>query len=107
MNIHDQLQQQRAYFNSGATKPYAFRKEQLEKLKKAIKQYEAFTPDQLTDYLSAVYTQVKSKHSDLIEYDVERFSDIPTEDYIQTFLDAPKEALDLVTKQVEKEPSGS
>lgn len=72
-----------------------------------IKQYEAFTPDQLTDYLTAVYTQVKSKHSDLIEYDVERFSDIPTEDYIQTFLDEPKKAIDLVTQQVEKEPSGS
>lgn len=35
-----QLENLRQYFNSGQTKPYAFRKEQLKKLKAAILQYE-------------------------------------------------------------------
>lgn len=52
MSIIHQLQQQRAYFNSGATKPYAFRKEQLQKLKKAIKQYE-------TELHDALYADLK------------------------------------------------
>lgn len=40
MDIVQQIQQQRAYFNSGITKPYAFRKTQLQKLKDAISRYE-------------------------------------------------------------------
>jgi aldehyde dehydrogenase (NAD+) len=36
MQILEQLQQQRNYFNTGITQSYAFRKEQLHKLKKAI-----------------------------------------------------------------------
>ena len=36
----DKLNQMRNYFNSGITKPYAFRKEQLKKLKDAVKKYE-------------------------------------------------------------------
>ena len=36
----DNLLQMRNYFNSGITKPYAFRKEQLKKLQAAVKKYE-------------------------------------------------------------------
>lgn len=52
MSITDQLKKQRAYFNSGATKSYAFRKQQLQKLKMAIKQYE-------TELHDALYTDLK------------------------------------------------
>ncbi len=40
MQILEQLQQQRQYFNTGITKSYAFRKEQLLKLKKTILAHE-------------------------------------------------------------------
>jgi aldehyde dehydrogenase (NAD+) len=36
----DNLMQMRAYFESGITKPYAFRKEQLKKLQQAVKKFE-------------------------------------------------------------------
>lgn len=36
MDLLNALQNQRSYFNSGATKPYAFRKAQLQKLKAAV-----------------------------------------------------------------------
>jgi aldehyde dehydrogenase (NAD+) len=36
----DNLMQMRNYFESGATKPYAFRREQLKKLQAAVKKYE-------------------------------------------------------------------
>jgi aldehyde dehydrogenase (NAD+) len=36
----DNLMQMRNYFDSGITKPYAFRKEQLKKLQQAVKKYE-------------------------------------------------------------------
>ncbi|MBL7701690.1 MAG: aldehyde dehydrogenase [Ferruginibacter sp.] len=36
----DNLMQMRAYFESGVTKPYTFRKEQLKKLQQAVKKYE-------------------------------------------------------------------
>jgi aldehyde dehydrogenase (NAD+) len=48
----DNLMQMRAYFNTGATKPYAFRKEQLKKLQAAVKKYES----QLHE---ALYTDLK------------------------------------------------
>lgn len=35
-----QLQQQRQFFESGATRPYAFRKQQLLNLKKAVENHE-------------------------------------------------------------------
>lgn len=35
------LNNMRSYFNSGITKPYAFRKEQLQKLRDAVKKYES------------------------------------------------------------------
>jgi aldehyde dehydrogenase (NAD+) len=37
----DNLMQMRAYFDTGITKPYAFRKEQLKKLQAAVKKYES------------------------------------------------------------------
>ena len=43
----DNLIQMRKYFESGSTKPYAFRKEQLKKLQQAVKKYE----DQLHEAL--------------------------------------------------------
>jgi aldehyde dehydrogenase (NAD+) len=42
----------RSYFNSGITKPYAFRKEQLQKLRDAVKKYESEIHD-------ALYTDLK------------------------------------------------
>ncbi len=42
-----QLQQQRVYFNSGVTRPYEYRKAQLQKLKSAIQQYESQLHDAL------------------------------------------------------------
>ncbi len=50
-NINE-LQKMRSYFNTGATKPYVFRKQQLHKLKNAIQQYEL----QLHE---ALYTDLK------------------------------------------------
>ncbi len=44
--------QMRSYYNSGSTKPYAFRKEQLQKLRAAVKKYEK----QLHE---ALYTDLK------------------------------------------------
>lgn len=41
LNVMDNLTQLRSYFNSGITRPYAFRKEQLKKLQLAVKQYES------------------------------------------------------------------
>ena len=35
-----QLQQQRHFFESGATRPYAFRKQQLLNLKRAVEEHE-------------------------------------------------------------------
>ena len=46
------LMQMRSYYNSGKTKPYAFRKEQLIKLRDAIKEYE-------TALHEALYTDLK------------------------------------------------
>lgn len=43
----DNLIQMRNYFNSGITKPYAFRKEQLNKLQRAVKKYEKQIHDAL------------------------------------------------------------
>jgi aldehyde dehydrogenase (NAD+) len=40
MNIQLQLQAMRQYYNSGITKQYTFRRQQLQKLKNAIKKYE-------------------------------------------------------------------
>ncbi len=40
MNTKVQLEALRKYFETGATKPYKFRKEQLQKLKTAVKKYE-------------------------------------------------------------------
>lgn len=40
MNIQPQLQAMRQYYNSGVTKPYAFRRQQLKKLRQAIEKYE-------------------------------------------------------------------
>jgi aldehyde dehydrogenase (NAD+) len=40
MNTHPMLHQQRQYFNSGATRTYAFRKAQLQKLRTTLLQYE-------------------------------------------------------------------
>jgi aldehyde dehydrogenase (NAD+) len=48
----DNLMQIRNYFNTGVTKPYAFRKEQLKKLQSAVKKYEL----QLHE---ALYTDLK------------------------------------------------
>jgi aldehyde dehydrogenase (NAD+) len=48
----DNLMQMRNYFNTGVTKPYAFRKEQLKKLQAAVKKYE----NQLH---AALYTDLK------------------------------------------------
>ncbi len=48
----DNLIQMRNYFNSGITKPYAFRKEQLKKLRAAVKKYE----NQIHE---ALYTDLK------------------------------------------------
>jgi aldehyde dehydrogenase (NAD+) len=48
----DNLMQMRNYFNTGITKPYAFRKEQLKKLQQAVKKYES----QLHE---ALYTDLK------------------------------------------------
>ena len=50
--ILERLQNMRSYYNSGVTKPYAFRKEQLQKLKDAIKLYEQ-------DLHTALYTDLK------------------------------------------------
>ncbi len=44
--------QMRSYFNTGVTKPYAFRKEQLKKLQAAVKKYE-------TQLHEALYTDLK------------------------------------------------
>ena len=46
------LTQMRSYFNSGSTKPYTFRKEQLQKLRDAVKKYESEIHD-------ALYTDLK------------------------------------------------
>jgi aldehyde dehydrogenase (NAD+) len=46
------LQAMRQYYNSGATRSYAFRKEQLQKLRKAILQHE-------TELHQALYTDLK------------------------------------------------
>ena len=46
------LNNMRSYFNSGITKPYAFRKEQLQKLRDAVKKYESEIHD-------ALYTDLK------------------------------------------------
>src|SRR5262245_6554585 len=46
------LQAMRQYFDSGATRTYAFRKEQLQKLKSAILQHEQ-------DIYNALYTDLK------------------------------------------------
>ena len=40
MNIQSQLNALRSYFDSGATKTYAFRKQQLKKLKSTVEKYE-------------------------------------------------------------------
>lgn len=48
----DNLIKMRAYFESGITKPYAFRKEQLKKLQAAVKKYEARIHE-------ALYTDLK------------------------------------------------
>jgi aldehyde dehydrogenase (NAD+) len=48
----DNLMQMRQYFNTGVTRPYAFRKEQLKKLQDAVKKYE----QQLHE---ALYTDLK------------------------------------------------
>ena len=51
----EQLQQQRRFFESGATRPYAFRKQQLLNLKKAVEENEA-------DIYAALYADLhKSK----------------------------------------------
>ena len=51
----EQLQQQRLFFESGATRPYAFRKQQLLNLKKAVEENEA-------DIYAALYADLhKSK----------------------------------------------
>ena len=50
--VMDNLMQMRNYFDSGITKPYAFRKEQLKKLRDAVKKYE----QQLHE---ALYTDLK------------------------------------------------
>lgn len=39
--LYNQLQQMRLYYESGVTKPYAFRRQQLLKLKNAVARYEA------------------------------------------------------------------
>jgi aldehyde dehydrogenase (NAD+) len=48
----DNLMQMQNYFNSGITKPYAFRKEQLKKLQAAVKKYE-------TQLHEALYADLK------------------------------------------------
>jgi aldehyde dehydrogenase (NAD+) len=48
----DNLMQMRNYFESGITKPYAFRKEQLKKLQQAVKKYEELLHE-------ALYTDLK------------------------------------------------
>lgn len=50
--ISQQLEAIRHYFQTGATKPYAFRLEQLKKLKQSIKQHEQ-------DLYTALYTDLK------------------------------------------------
>jgi aldehyde dehydrogenase (NAD+) len=50
--LTDPLQRMRHYFNSGATKPYRFRKEQLQHLKRALAKYE-------TALHEALYTDLK------------------------------------------------
>ncbi|RYD77716.1 MAG: aldehyde dehydrogenase family protein, partial [Sphingobacteriales bacterium] len=52
MAIVDQLNDCRKFFNSGATKPYAYRKEQLKKLKASIEKYEE-------EIYAALYTDLK------------------------------------------------
>ena len=46
------LEKMRQYFNSGATRPYAFRKEQLKKLKASILNHEQ-------DLYDSLYTDLK------------------------------------------------
>jgi aldehyde dehydrogenase (NAD+) len=48
----EQVEKMRAYYNSGATRSYKFRKEQLQKLKKAVVQYEE-------DLYQALYADLK------------------------------------------------
>jgi aldehyde dehydrogenase (NAD+) len=48
----EHLMQMRSYFDSGITRPYAFRKEQLKKLRTAVKKYEPSLHD-------ALYTDLK------------------------------------------------
>lgn len=50
--LQEQLEAMRVYYNSGATKPYAFRKQQLEKLKQCIVDYEQ-------ELFDALYTDLK------------------------------------------------
>lgn len=52
MAIPDQLNNCRNFFSSGVTKPYAWRREQLKKLKTAIEQYEQ-------EIYAALYTDLK------------------------------------------------
>jgi len=52
MAITDQLNDCRHFFETGATKPYSFRKEQLKKLKVAIEKYEQ-------EIYKALYTDLK------------------------------------------------
>ncbi len=52
MAVVEQLEIMRSYFNSGATKTYSFRKEQLKKLKKSIQNHEQ-------DIYDALYKDLK------------------------------------------------
>ena len=52
LNVMDNLTPMRSYFNSGITRPYAFRKEQLKKLQLAVKKYE-------NQVHEALYTDLK------------------------------------------------
>ena len=55
------LQSQRAYFNSGATKTYVFRKAQLEKLKAAVLSHEK-------EIAEALYKDLKKKPRRMLGY---------------------------------------
>ncbi|MEP6846773.1 MAG: aldehyde dehydrogenase family protein, partial [Panacibacter sp.] len=55
--LKQKLEQQRSYFNSGATKSYAFRKEQLQKLRRAVLQHEEAIYD-------ALYTDLKKSREE-------------------------------------------
>jgi aldehyde dehydrogenase (NAD+) len=56
--ITTQPEQLAAFFNTGATRPYAFRKEQLLKLKKAVLRYEK-------EFYEALYTDLKKSPEEI------------------------------------------